>query len=121
MKQLIKKEVNEKIRRILRIKVLNIHIFGCISLIYMIILIIYSPYNLYEILKSPIFFGFVFFIYLPLMVICSYDFIVKRYKLISTNIIKIIRILLIILLYVYYSLLGFLIAVGISFQGLMNE
>ncbi len=121
------------IKQILNIKVLNIHIFWCISLIYTLEWIIFYNSEIYMLMKYPAFYyqykdflvdtlEYLSLIYSPLIIIYIFDFIVKRLELTNKIIIKIIRILLIILIYMYLILWGMIIAAGRNlFQALGVE
>ena len=134
MKQLKKKEIYEKIRSILKIKVFdiqniklkiyNMRTFLWMSSIYTLVWIIfaYNPHELRDCFKTHISLyhvkelmiatiEFMFLVYLPEIVIYIYDFIVKRCKLENKIVIKNIRILIMILSYVYLVLFGILILV----------
>ena len=129
MSKISKNKIYEKIKSILKIRISNIHIFWCISIIYMFLVLIwvmiYNPYELRNSFELRIslhnlkYFSkndliLIIFSYLPLIVMYLFDFIVNKSELIN-KIAKVIRILLIVLGYIYFVIYGFLNVVGISF------
>ena len=125
MSKISKNKIYEKITSILKIKISNIHIFWCISSIYALVWLILAcnphefrrlaQYNVLEYLIELIIltFEYIFWVYLPEIVIFIFDFIVKKYELNNKNIIKSIRILFMILSYIYLIVFGILIYVVI--------
>lgn len=135
MKTYSKYEIYEKIKCILKIKVFdiqsiklktfNMRTFLWMSSIYALvwIIIFYSPHELHKLFTSGNLlscylkdlligtFDYMFWVYLPEIVIFIFDFLANKFKINDKEVIKSIRILLLILGYVYLFLFGILILV----------
>ena len=137
MKKQLQNEIYEKIRSILRLKVFdiqriklktfNMRTFLWMSSIYALvwIIIFYSPHELHKLFTSGNLlscylkdlligtFDHMFCVYLPEIVIFIFDFLANKFKINDKNVIKSIRILLLILSYIYLVVFGILIYVVI--------
>ena len=133
MKEQSQNEIYEKIRSILRLKVFdiqkiklktfNMRTFLWMSSIYTLVWIIihcdpymwreHFVYDLYYHLKELLIttFEYMFWVYLPEILIFIFDFFANKFQINDKDIIKTIRILLLILSYVYLFLFGVLILV----------
>ena len=122
MKKQIINKICEKIKAVLKIKIYNIHIFYCISLIYVLMWIIdnCNPHELYKFFTYSFIYvlGYMFFVYLPEIIIHIFDFTVKKFAIENKIAVKIIKTLIITLGYVYFILLCLLF---IGARGLFIE
>ena len=113
-------------KKLLEIKITNIHIFHCVSLFYLLMWILNNPHEFLDLFildvyylsvlidQWIIFLVYIMFVYLPEVGIFIFDVLIKKFNIKNKRIIKIFRISIIILGYIYFILFGFLMLISSS-------